>query len=147
MKKKFLLYGVLGILILYPMMTEAIIAEYIRENITPVEVIDEFNNQFNLVRPADVYVDVIGNLYVVDSYHHTVFMFDDHYQSITRLDSTNGVIAPVAVAADKRGNIYVSDAKKGVLVFNSIGKIIKKIDISEFTEGEVKYTVDLLVDK
>jgi DNA-binding beta-propeller fold protein YncE len=127
-------------------LSEAAIAEYLKDNITPTTVINRFNNQLALNRPKDVYVDGLGNLYVVDAHHQAVFVYDDQYQPLTRLSPVNGIQKPVAVAVDHEGNIYVSDREKGLLVFNSLGKIINTIDLNRMSGGKVHYATDLMID-
>jgi len=128
-------------------LSEAAIAEYLKENISPTLVISQFNNQLPLGQPVDVYIDSQGNLYVVDLSSKAVFIFDNNYQPVSRLDSVNGLHGPTAVAVDQKGNIYVSDVEGGILVFNSIGKVIRKIDLGKMTKGKVQYANDLIIDE
>lgn len=131
----------------FSMPGEAIIAEYLKKNISPTKIIDQFNNQLTLGKPQDLFIDKQGNLYVIDLYHQAIFIYDDHYQSLTRLDVVNGLRRPIAVAADSQGNIYVSDAEQGILVFNSIGKMINLIELTTYTEGQVQAAADLCLDQ
>jgi len=126
---------------------EAAIAEYLKENITPALVIHQFNNQLPLGQPVDVYIDGSGNLYVIDSSSKAVLIFDNQYQPLSRLDAVSGLSLPKAVAADQKGYIYVSDAEGGILVFNSIGKIVRKIDLEHLTKGKVRSAQDLAIDQ
>lgn len=131
----------------YPLMVEAMMPEYIRKDIQAAAMISQFNNQLPLGWPDDLYLDSQGNLYVLDLYHQAIFIYDHQYQGVMRLDAVNGLKKPIAVAADEKGNIYVSDAQKGILVFNSIGRVIKTIDLGKLTDGQVIYPTDLMLDK
>jgi sugar lactone lactonase YvrE len=126
---------------------EAIIAEYVKDTIHPVSVIYQYNNQLSLERPGNLCVDNLGNLYVLDLSHQTIFIYNDKLQPLTRLDKVHGLHKPVAMATDQEGNVYVSDAEKGILVFNSIGKVIRTIDIRQITGGKVQFATDLMIDE
>jgi len=147
-KKKIFMAGIIimASIFFYPFCLEAVIAEYLKDDINPAVVISQFNNQLALHKPADIYIDSRGNLYVIDIYHQAVFIYNDQFQPLTRLDRAHGLQKPIAVAADRRGNIYVSDAEKGILVFNSLGRITRTIDVGLLTGGKVRYARDLVID-
>ncbi|MEW5800847.1 MAG: NHL repeat-containing protein [bacterium] len=144
----FIAWSVLWLwLLLCAPLSDAAIAEYLKENISPAIIIRQFNNQLALGQPVDVYVDSTGNMYVVDLYNKSVFIYDSNYLPLSRLDTSNGLKGPTAVAVDQKGNMYVSDADRGILVFNSIGKLLRKIDLDQMTKGKVRYAKDLIIDQ
>ncbi|MGA1876383.1 MAG: 6-bladed beta-propeller [bacterium] len=126
---------------------EAIIAEYVKDSIHLVSVMYHYNNQLSLERPGNLWVDNLGNLYVLDLSHQMIFIYNDKLQPLTRLGKVNGLHKPVDMTTDEEGNVYVSDADKGILVFNSIGKAIRTIDIRQITEGKVQFVTDLMIDE
>jgi DNA-binding beta-propeller fold protein YncE len=79
----------------------------------------------NLVRPKGVASDDEGNLYVVESMHDTLLIFDRKGRLLMSLagnDEASSFYLPAGVWVDKRNRVYVADMFNGrVAVFQFLG--------------------------
>lgn len=89
--------------------------------------------EISLFRPLDVHA--IGNrLYVLDPGLHNVVCFDFDKKEVSYLvppgDKKISFGSPVSLAADKSGNLYVSDfQKKQVMVFDKSHALVRTITL------------------
>ncbi len=78
-----------------------------------------------MVAPYGVETDATGRLYVVDTFLRTVHVFDLKGSAYYAFPSDQAnLVSPIDIAIEnKRGSIYVSDSKAGVVkIFNDAGK-------------------------
>lgn len=88
--------------------------------------------RFNYGNTTDLAVDAAGNVYVNDIQNVSIRVIDPNGNVTTR---TNGLVAPIAMTADKDGNVYVidEDATYDQQVASTNALTIKKI----FTNGTI----------
>jgi outer membrane protein assembly factor BamB len=80
----------------------------------------------NLVRPKGVAADDEGNVYVVESMHDTLLVFDDAQRLLLSIGGTGSEVGrfylPAGVWVDGRNRVYVADMFNGrVVVFQFLG--------------------------
>ena len=80
----------------------------------------------NLVRPKGVAVDGEGNIYVVESYHDHLLVFDRGGQLLLALGGSGGEIGqfylPAGVWVDRGNRVFVADMFNArVMVFQFLG--------------------------
>jgi DNA-binding beta-propeller fold protein YncE len=83
----------------------------------------------NMLRPYGVFADT-GRVYVADSGAHLLHVFDMQEKNYFPLRAVKDeeLISPIGVAADKNGEIYLSDSMLGrVMVFDSRGTYRREI--------------------
>jgi DNA-binding beta-propeller fold protein YncE len=77
-------------------------------------------------------VDGLGNVYALGTFNDAVFKFSPQGRFLTRFGSAgdgNGQFrAPLDIAADALGRVYVSDVK-GVQVFDADGRYLASIQV------------------
>jgi DNA-binding beta-propeller fold protein YncE len=75
-----------------------------------------------------VAIDGLGNIYALGSFNNAVFKFGPDGKFLTRFgdsgDQAGQFHAPLAVAVDGKGRVYVSDIK-GIQVFDGNGRYLK----------------------
>ena len=96
-----------------------------------------------LVSPHGLYVGQANKLYVTDTGAGRINVIDlDSMESLTILGDRDFMLAtPIGVVADRKGNIYVSDAAlRRVVVFSDKGKF------KRFLEGTFERPTGLAID-
>lgn len=96
----------------------------------------------NLDRLHTAKFDQKGNMYVVDTWNHRILKYDKELKIIGAIGEKKdgkfikstrdgGFFAPVAIAFDEKGNLYISEAGDGskmrIQMFTSEGEFIKTI--------------------
>ncbi len=87
-----------------------------------------------------VAVDGLGNIYALGKFHNAVFKFTPDGQFVNRFGSDGGELgqfrAPLAIAVDGQGRVYVSDMK-GIQVFGEDGRYLDLIKVDGTVFGMV----------
>jgi tripartite motif-containing protein 71 len=88
-----------------------------------------------LLRPSDVAFDKDGNLYIADTGHARVLIFDQEGNLLKRIGSKGvsdeQLMEPIGIAVAKDGRIYVADkALNKVLIFKTNGEISGLIKVN-----------------
>ena len=81
-------------------------------------------SEMAIVSPYGVETDIDGRLYVVDTFNRYVHVFDVKNNACYTFPENEHLFGyPVDIAIDKKGNIYVSDSKEGIVkVFKNYGR-------------------------
>lgn len=100
--------------------------------IEPVKSIYGFGSNDVFLNPYNVALDEQGRIYVTDSNHHRVVVFDRSGKLIAKIGkegSGRGELRfPIGVAAAPNGNIYVVDKNQNkIVVYNIKGQVLNEI--------------------
>ena len=98
--------------------------------------------------PKGIACDVHGNVYVVDAGNNRIVHLYNPKKKVTWVKAFNGkgsgdpaeagLIKPSQVGLDEMGKIYVTDTgNRRIVVFDSTGKIIKKINFSKILNKQL----------
>jgi DNA-binding beta-propeller fold protein YncE len=87
-----------------------------------------------------VAIDGLGNIYALGTFNNAVFKFSPEGKFITRFgdagDQPGQFRAPMAIAVDGKGRVYVSDIK-GVQVFDTNGRYLNTFSAGGIASGMV----------
>lgn len=98
--------------------------------------------------PVGIGVDGNGWFYVADKDNHRVQVFDGagQWQRSFAVSSQGKPAAPIDVAADRQGRLYVTTNKHRVLAYDAHGKQLRQWGGEGSNEGEFRYPATVVVD-
>jgi sugar lactone lactonase YvrE len=100
----------------------------------------------SIITPYGVEIDSSGRLYVVDTFLKTVHVFDTKTKGYHTFSSEKAaLVSPIDIAIDsKRGHIYVTDSKEGVVkLFRDMGKNF----VGEIGKGVLERPTGIAINK
>ena len=127
--------------------------EIIKKNIKFIGEIKKFTPALNLKSPVNIQIDMQDNIYILDKGHQMIFIYNKDFIPIDKINSSKGLISPVCFCVNKDGFIFVSmlsgkEHKGGLIsVFNSLGRLTRKIYFEDFPQAENFIAKDIAIDE
>ncbi|MGA1824485.1 MAG: 6-bladed beta-propeller, partial [bacterium] len=125
--------------------------EIIKKNITFLGEIKEFTPALNLKAPVDIQIDMQDNIYILDKGHQMIFIYNKNFIPLDKIDSSKGLLSPICFCVHD-GFIFVSmltgkEKRNGFIsVFNSLGRLTRKIYFEDFPQAEDFIAKDIAID-
>jgi DNA-binding beta-propeller fold protein YncE len=108
---------------------------------------DAESPNYELQEPYGVTTDSSHRVFVTDVRARAVHVFDFANSKYSRLRGGEGLHLPVAVAADREGNVYVSDrGLQTILVYDSRGKFARQLKKANGAESYFDSVQGIAVD-
>jgi len=129
------------------------IPEVIQKNIKFVAQIKNFTPTLDLKSPVKIETDTRDNIYILDKGHQMIFIYNRDFIPIDKINSSKGLISPICFCIHDDGFIYVSmksgtEQKGGMIgIFNSLGRLEKKIFYKDFPQSENFLASDIAIDE
>jgi DNA-binding beta-propeller fold protein YncE len=101
--------------------------------------------------PTQIWIDKIGNAYVVDAMNFRIQIFDKDYKFISMFgsngDATGFFASPKGIAVDSYGHIYVADALfHAVQIFNKEGDFLYSFGTQGQGDGQFWMPAGVFID-